>query len=150
MVIKYLWLVYWLNRMSPFIMFYTLYPLKLACSLLFALSKKINLKLPVNFRGIQMLPALGVLYDRIIYNRLERWANIHEEHSGFQKGKSTMKKIFTVRFVNEIAKKMKMPLFIGFFDIEKAFDKVSGYMLSKALVMMCIVEKDKGLLLQHC
>ena len=46
--------------------FYITYPVNLACSLLITIPKTGNLKLPKNFRGIQMLPALGVLYDRII------------------------------------------------------------------------------------
>ena len=120
------------------IMFYTIYPLKLACSLLFAIPKKGNLKIPSNFRGIQMLPSLGVLYDRIIYNRLERWVNIHEEQSGFQKGKSTIKQIFTVRLIIELAKKTKTELYIGCFDIEKAFDKVSRLLLLQKLVKIGI------------
>ena len=52
--------------------FYIYYPLKLACSLLFTIPKKGNLKLPCNFRGIQMLPTLAVLYDRVISRRLDR------------------------------------------------------------------------------
>ena len=46
--------------------FYSHYPIKLACSLLFALPKRGNLTIPNNFRGIQMLSTIGVLYDRIL------------------------------------------------------------------------------------
>ena len=114
--------------------FYCYYPIKLACSLLFSIPKKGNLCLPQNFRGIQMLPMLGVLYDRILYGRLEKWLNIHEEQTGFQKGKSTTHQIFTIRILIELAKYMKITLYIGCFDIEKAFDKVSRYILLKKLI----------------
>ena len=43
------------------IMFYVAYPAVLAKSLLIALPKKGNLLLPKNYRGIQMLTALGAL-----------------------------------------------------------------------------------------
>ena len=59
-------------------LFYISYPLKLARPLLITISKVANLKLPCNFRGIQMLPAIGMLYDRIITKRLERWVDIPE------------------------------------------------------------------------
>ena len=52
------------------IMFYINYPVELAVSLLNAIPKP-GPPSPKNFRGIQMLRALAVLYDRIITNRLE-------------------------------------------------------------------------------
>ena len=62
--------------------FYICYPLKSACSLLFTIPQKGNLKLPSNFRGIQMLPTLGVLYDRVLSRRLDRWIGVHDEQTG--------------------------------------------------------------------
>ena len=53
-------------------MFYVQYPRKLACSLLSSIPKCGDLRFPVNFRGIQMLPSLGVLYDRIIAARINK------------------------------------------------------------------------------
>ena len=47
------------------IMFYIAYPIELAVSLLSAIPKP-GPPSPKNFRGIQMLRALAVLYDRII------------------------------------------------------------------------------------
>ena len=46
--------------------FYLSYPLKLACSLIFAIPKRGNLKVPSDFRGIQMLSTICILYDRIL------------------------------------------------------------------------------------
>ena len=123
-----------LNFMSIIIrllnaIFYGYYPVKLACSLLFSIPKKGNLRLPKNFRGIQMLPTLGV-----IYGRLEKWSNVHDEQRGFQKGKSTTHQIFTIRLLKVFAKYMKITLYIGCFAIEKAFNKVSRYILLKKLI----------------
>ena len=78
-----------------------------------------------------MLPAIGVLYDRVITKRLERWVSIHDEQTGFRKGKSTLTQIFTLGISIEIMRKTKRKLYIGRFDIEKAFDKVPRLILFK-------------------
>ena len=78
-----------------------------------------------------MLPTLAVLYDRVISRRLDRWLGVHEEQTGFRKGKSTLTQIFTLRIVIEMAKKSNTTIYIGFFDIKKAFDKVSRFLLLK-------------------
>ena len=118
--------------------FYTTYPVNLACSLLITIPKTGNLKLPKNFRGIQMLPALGVLYDRIITKRLEKWIYVHDEQTGFQKGKSTITQIFTLRLIIAIAKKSKTSLYIACFDIAKTFDRVSRLLLFHKLIKLGI------------
>ena len=53
--------------------------------------------------------------------------------SAFQQGKSTIHQIFTLRILIEIAKRTNTTLYIGFFDLEKAFDKVSRLLLLKRL-----------------
>ena len=127
------------------IMFFISYPPKLAMSLLSAIPKKGNLSLPKNFRGIQMLPALGVLFDRIIYNRLNAWIGVHDEQSAYRKGKSTLHQLFTIRLLIEIAKKTNTTLYIGLFDLEKAFDKVSRYQLLKKGIGSCMLQVLKRL-----
>ena len=116
------------------IMFYVAYPVSLAKSLLSALPKKGNLSLPVNYRGIQMLAALSALYDRIMSIRLRDWCGVHYLQSAFQKGKSTIHQIFTIRLLIHIAKRTNTTIYIGFFDLEKAFDKVSRLLLLKRLI----------------
>ena len=74
-----------------------------------------------------MLAALGTLYNRIIANRLRSWSGINYEQSAFQRGKSTIHQLFTIRLLIEIATGTNTTLYIGFFDLEKAFDKVSRY-----------------------
>ena len=113
--------------------FYVAYPVKLACSLLFPIPKKGSLKKSSNFRGIQMLPTIGALYDRVITRRLDRWLCIHDEQTG-QKGKSTLTQLFTLRIIVEMIKKTGETLYIGCFDIEKAYDKVSRFLLLQKLI----------------
>ena len=81
-----------------------------------------------------MLRALGSLYDRIIAKRLYRWMNVEPEQSAFQKGKSAIIQIFTLRILIEIAKRNNVTLYIASVDLEKAFDKVSRYRLLSTLV----------------
>ena len=132
------------NTMSPLILlllnilFYVAYPVNLAVSLLAALPKKGDLSLPKNYRGIQMIKALAVLFDRVITKRIESWIGVSDEQTAFQRLKSTLYHIFTIRLLIETAKKKKIKLYIAFFDLEKAFDKVSRYKLLKKLIKMGI------------
>ena len=122
------------------IMFFITYPAKLAISLLNAIPKKGDLSLPKNFRGIQMLPGMGVLYDRIINNRLKVWIRniIHDVQTAYQKGKSTLHHIFTIRLLIEIANLKNITLYIGMFDLEKAFDRVSRFKMLQKLITLGI------------
>ena len=120
------------------VMFFVKYPMSLACSLLSIIPKKGNLSLPKNFRGIQMMKALACLYDRIIANRLKLWLPFNVNQTAFQKGKSTLLHIFTLRVLIEVVKKKKLTLYIGSMDIEKAFDHVSRHLMLKRLVKLGI------------
>ena len=117
-------------------MFYVGYPVSLACSLLSIIPKKGNLLLPKNYRGIQMLKALACLFDRIIGNRLKLWLPFHVDQTAFQKWKSTLIHIFTLRIIIELAKKKNITLYIGSMDIAKAFDHVPRSLLLKKLVQL--------------
>ena len=114
--------------------FHVKYPISLAFSLLSLIPKKGNLMLPKNFRGIQMMKSFAVLFDRIITNRLKSWLNFNVDQTAFQKLKSTLIHIFTLRILIDIAKKQKVTLYIGSVDIEKAFDHVPRSLLLKKLV----------------
>ena len=119
-------------------MFYVKYPISLALSLLSLIPKKGNLRLPKNFRGIQMMKILACLYDRVITNRLKSWFSFHIDQTAFQKLKSTLIHIFTLRILIEIAKKQNITLYIASVDIEKAFDNVPRSLLLKKLVKLGI------------
>ena len=118
--------------------FYIAYLVKLAISILCVIPKKGNLKLLTNYQGIQLQPLIATLYDRILNNRLIIWAKFNPEQSAVQKGKSTLDQIFLLRTLISLARHSKIPLFIDFFDISKAFDKVSRTLLLKSLIKMGI------------
>ena len=100
--------------------------MKLACPLLFAIPKRGSLKIPSNFRGIQMLSTIGVLCDRILTKRIDRWLNVNDEKTGLRNRNSTLTEIFTLRLLIEMTK-MNITPYIGCFDKEKAFDKASVF-----------------------
>ena len=85
-----------------------------------------------------MQPLFAVLYDRILAQRLLRWVKINKEQTAFQKGKGTIDQIFVLRMLIGLIKVNKLPLYVGFFDLSKAFDRVSRFLLLKALVKMGI------------
>ena len=141
-------------------MFYVQYPVRLAISLLAAIPKKGNSTLPQNYRGIQMLPAIGAIFDRIITQRLNLWIGVSDVQSAFQKGRSTLHQLFVMRLIINLAKKANITIYIGLFDLEKAFDKVSRYLMLKKLVKLgigsCMLQALKMLyssthcILTHC
>ena len=120
-------------------MFVTVYPTCYQCrSLLSVIPKVGNLRLPSNYRGIQMQPLLSILYDKILSNRLLLWVKISPEQTAFQKGKGTIDQIFLLRLIVGLAKYYNTPLYIGFFDLSKAFDRVSRYEFLSTLIQMGI------------
>ena len=114
------------------------FPVNRCTSVLTAIPKSGNLKLVNNYRGIQMQPLLANLYDRILSNRLMRWVKINNEQTAFQKGKSTIDQIFILRIIISLIKGSNLTLYIGFFDLSKAFDRVSRYLLLKQLLKLGI------------
>ena len=112
------------------------YPVSLAYSLLSLIPKKGNLMQPKNYRGVQMMKTLACLYDGIISNRLKPWLKFHIDQTAFQKGKSTLIHIFTLRILIDVARKLNIALYIGSVDIEKAFDHVPRSLLLKKLVKL--------------
>ena len=107
-------------------------------SILSVIPKSGNLRLSEKYRGIQVQPLIAIVYDKIISNRLLQWVKINDEQTAFQKGKSTIDQIFMLRLIIALAKYQKMTLYVGFFDLSKAFDRVSRYLLLKSLVKMGI------------
>ena len=85
-----------------------------------------------------MQPLFANLFDKILSNRLIRWVKVNDEQTAFQKGKGTLDQIFILRIIIELIKYKNMTLYIAFFDLSKAFDRVSRYLLLKTLIRMGI------------
>ena len=81
-----------------------------------------------------MMKSFAVLFDRVITNRLKSWLTFNVDQTAFQKLKSTLIHIFTLRILIDVARKQNITLYIGSVDIEKAFDHVPRSLLLKKLV----------------
>jgi predicted phosphoadenosine phosphosulfate sulfurtransferase len=69
------------------------------------------------------------LWERIIEYLLRGVINVTENQFGFISGKSTMEEIFLIRQLMERYKKQKKDLYIVFIDLEKAYDKMTKYVI---------------------
>ncbi|CAB1118615.1 unnamed protein product [Ectocarpus sp. CCAP 1310/34] len=81
-----------------------------------------------NYRGISLLSHIGKVPIKIITNRLSAFceANIilPEEQCGFRPGRSTVDMLFVVRRLQELGRRTKMPIYMCFADLNKAYDSV--------------------------
>ena len=88
-----------------------------------------------NYRGISLLSIVGKVYARILLVRLQRLAErvYPESQCGFRAGRSTIDMIFSLRQLQEKCREQKIPLYLAFVDLTKAFDTVSREGLYVAL-----------------
>ena len=118
--------------------FFLCYPFQFSTSLLCAIPKKGDLSKATNYRGIQMLSLFASFFDKIIASRLTQWANISPEQSAYIRGRSTTDQLFYLHLIIELCKKRGVCLYIGLFDLSKAFDNVSRFNLLKRLITLGI------------
>ena len=85
-----------------------------------------------------MMTTFACLFDRVLDARLDMWLPISDEQSAYQKLKSTLNHIFTLRLLIALAKHCNQPLYIGFFDIAKDFDRATRLILFKKLIKIGI------------
>ena len=79
-----------------------------------------------NYRGISLVAHAGKTLLKIIARRLseycERVGTLPEEYSGFRPNRSTTDMIFVIRRLQELARKKRIPLYVCFIDLSKAYD----------------------------
>ena len=90
-----------------------------------------------NYRGISLVAHTGKILLKIIARRLseycERVGILPEEHSGFRTNRSTIDMMFVVRRLQELARKKRIPLYVCFIDLTKAYDSVDRTLPWKVL-----------------
>ena len=88
-----------------------------------------------NYRGISLLSIVGKVFARVILARLQVLADriYPESQCGFRSQRSTIDMIFSLRQLQEKCREQRMPLFLSFIDLTKAFDLVSWDGLFKVL-----------------
>ena len=84
---------------------------------------------PSNYRGIALTSCLGKLYARVLYNRLNDYADDNSliciEQIGFRKVCRTSDHILTLKTIIDQAFKKKTHVHACFIDFKKAFDLVN-------------------------
>ncbi|CAB1116368.1 unnamed protein product [Ectocarpus sp. CCAP 1310/34] len=78
-----------------------------------------------NYRGISLLSHVGKVPIKIITNRLSAFCEANnilpEEQCGFRPGRSTVDMLFVVRRLQEVGRRKKIPPFMCFVDLNKAY-----------------------------
>ena len=95
--------------------------------------KKGSKKDPQNYRGISLLPIMGIFFSAIVADILTCWEDLNnklnEAQFGFRKNRRTSDAIFILHTAIQVAKKQKKPLFTCFVDFAKAFDTINHHLL---------------------
>ena len=86
-----------------------------------------------NYRGISLVAHAGKILLKIIARRLseccERVGILPEEQSGFRPNRSTADVMFVIRRFQKLTRKKRVPLYVCFIDLTKAYDSVDRTLL---------------------
>ena len=86
-----------------------------------------------NYRGISLLAHPGEVLLKIVATRLSAYCEaknlLPEEQCGFRPHCSTMDMMFAVQSLQELGRKARVPLFLCFIDLQKAYDSVDRTLL---------------------
>ena len=79
------------------------------------------------FRGISLLSVVEKIYAGILVDRVRRVTGglIDDEQRGFRAGRGCVDQIFTLMQIGEKAREKKRRGYVGFIDLEKAYDRVN-------------------------
>ena len=81
-----------------------------------------------NYRGISLVAHAGKVLLEIIARRLSEYCEhvgiLPEEQSGLRPNRSTTDVMFVIRRLQELARKKRIPLYVCFIDLTKAYDTV--------------------------
>ena len=90
-----------------------------------------------NYRGPSLVAHASKILLKIIASRLgeycERVGVLPEEQSGFRPNRSTTDMMFAIRRLQKLALKKRIPLYVCFIDLTKAYDSVDRTLLWSVL-----------------
>ena len=85
-------------------------------------------RIPMNYRGISLLPVTAKLYSACILNRISKYLEDNDmlcnEQNGFHPRRSCLDHIFSLHNICKVRKNLKLETFLTFIDFRKAFDCV--------------------------
>ena len=107
-----------------------------------------------NYRGLSLITHVGKALERVIQNRLVKYAEllnwIPESQCGFRSERGTVDVIFVSRYLSSLVVEKEMKLYKCFVDLTKAYDKVDRDILWMVLerrgVPIKLLNLLKGLL----
>ena len=90
-----------------------------------------------NYRGISLLSVVGKVYAGILVDRVRRVTEdmIGEEQCAFRSGRGCVDQIFTLKQMSEKMKEKNKKLFLGFMDLQQAYDRVDRNALWQVLMI---------------
>ena len=98
-----------------------------------------------NYRGISLLSHAGKVLLKIVANRLSDYCEAHgilpDEQYGFRPEQSTVGMLFVVRRLQELARWRRIPLYMCFVYLQKAYDSVDRELLWKVLARVGVPEE---------
>ena len=77
-----------------------------------------------NYRGLKLLDQVMKVIERVMEKCIRSIVSIDEMQFGFMPGRGTTDAIFILRQLQEKHLAINKPLYFGFIDLEKAFDRV--------------------------
>ena len=105
-----------------------------------------------NYRGISLVAHAGKVLLKIVTTRLSAYCEVRkllpEEQCGFRAHLSTTDMMFAVRRLQELERKARVPLFLCFTDLQKAYDSVDRTLLWQVLARFGITPQLIEVILQ--
>ena len=90
-----------------------------------------------NYRGISLVAHAGKVFLKIVATTRSAYCEarnlLKEEQCGFRPHHSTTDVMFAVRRLQELGRKARVPLFLCFIDLQKAYDVVDRILLRQVL-----------------
>ena len=90
-----------------------------------------------NYTGISLLSVFGKIYTGILVAIIRRFTGglIDDEKGGFRGGRGCVDQIFTLKQIGWKSREKKRRVYVGFIDLEKAYDRVNREALWQVLKM---------------
>ena len=111
-------------------------------AIIMALYKKKDRTECGKYRGISLVAHAGKILLKIIARRLsefcERVGILAEEQSCFRPNRSTTHMMFTIRRLQELARKKQIPLYVCFIDLTEAYDSVDRTLFWAVVVVVVV------------